>query len=68
MNKKEKSEAALKIDWLTEQLIKKHQEFFDKVGKKRLCDFTWEEMGYFVNVLLPEMGENAAKSKEEEKK
>ena len=67
MNKNQKSEAALEIDKEFEQLKKKHHEFFDKLGDKRFCDFTMDELKYTVNVLFPEIAENAAKKKKEKK-
>ena len=63
MKENKKSESALEIDKELELLRKKHQEFFDKVGDKRFCDLTMDELKYAVTALLPEIGEHAAKKK-----
>jgi len=50
-----------------EQLKNKHKEFFDKVGNKRMCDFSIEELRYAFEVVYPEIPELLGKDKEESK-
>jgi hypothetical protein len=67
MNKKQKSEKLIEADKLYEQLKNKHKEFFDKVGNKRMCDFSIEELRYAFEVVYPEIPELLGKDKEESK-
>ena len=46
--KKKKTELDFMLDKQYEQLMKNHQEFFDKVGNKRLSDLSKEELMYVV--------------------
>ena len=63
--KKKKTELDFMLDKQYEQLMKNHQEFFDKVGNKRLSDLSKEELMYVVKVILPDLGEIVSKEKEE---
>ncbi len=63
--KKKKKELDFMLDKQYEQLMKNHQEFFDKVGNKRLSDLSKDELMYVVKVILPDLGEIVSKEKEE---
>lgn len=63
--KKKKTELDFMLDKQYEQLMKNHQEFFDKVGNKRLSDLSKDELMYVVKVILPDLGEIVSKEKEE---
>ena len=62
--KKKKTELDFMLDKQYEQLMKNHQEFFDKVGNKRLSDLSKDELMYVVKVILPDLGEIVSKEKE----
>ena len=67
MNKKQKSEKLIEVDEQFEQLKNKHKEFFDKVGNKRMCDFSIEELRYVFEEVCPDIPGLIGKDKEESK-
>ena len=67
MNKKQKSEKLIEADKVYEQLKNKHKEFFDKVGNRRLGEYSMEELRYLFEKVYIEIPELLGKDKEESK-